>query len=211
MAFRDPKEKENLWWDFEKTETTSIYTRGRIALERLGYNILSITGDGFGGLRTSFPGILFQMCHVHMERIVTEGTTKHPQLEAGQVLRALIRSLHETDRVTFTTRLRHFMDRYGDFLNEKTFSVNTGESFFTHEPLRKSALSLVRFLPFLFTFEQDRHIPRTTNSLEGHFSHIRDIVEVHRGLGRTHKEKVLSSIFLASTIAPTDEKLDEIL
>lgn len=146
-----------------------------------------------------------------MERIVTEGTTRRPQLEAGQVLRALVRSLHETDRATFTARLRHFMDRYGDFLNEKTFSMNTGESFFTHEPLRKAALSLVRFLPFLFTFEHYRDIPKTTNSLEGHFSHIRDIVEVHRGLGRAHKAKVSNSIFLASTIAPTDRKLDEIL
>ena len=62
------------------------------------------------------------MCHVHMERIVTEGTTRRPQLEAGQVLRALVRSLHETDRVTFTVRLRNFMERYGDFLNEKTTS-----------------------------------------------------------------------------------------
>jgi hypothetical protein len=211
VAFRDPKEKENLWWDFGKTETTSIYTKGRTRLEELGYDIRSLTGDGFSGLRAAFWGIPFQMCQVHMERIVTTGTTKHPQLEAGSVLLALIHTLHETDRLTFTTRVKHYMERYGDFLNEKTTSQTSGETFFTHEPLRKAALSLVRLLPYLFTFEQDRNIPKTTNSLEGHFGHIRDIVEVHRGLRRAHKEKVLSSIFLASTIAPSDEKLDEIL
>lgn len=211
VVFRDPKEKENLWWNFGKTETTSIYSKGRVALEELGYQIRSLTGDGFSGLRAAFFGIPFQMCQVHMERIVTAGTTKHPQLEAGRVLLALIHTLHETDRLTFTVRVRHYMDRYGNFLNERTTSLISGETFFTHEPLRKAALSLVRFLPYLFTFEQDSNIPKTTNSLEGHFSHIRDIVEVHRGLRKSHKEKVLSSIFLASTIAPTDEKLDEIL
>lgn len=211
MAFRDPKEKENLWWDFGQTETTSIYIKGRNTLEELGYQIRSLTGDGFGGLRAAFFGIPFQMCHVHMERIVTTGTTKHPQLEAGRVLLALIHTIHDTDGHTFAVRVKQFMGRYSDFLNERTTSLTSGETFFTHEPLRKAALSLVRFLPYLFTYEQDHNIPKTTNSLEGHFSHIRDIVEVHRGLQRSHKEKVLSSIFLASTIAPTDEKLDEIL
>jgi len=69
----------------------------------------------------------------------------------------------------------------------------------------------MRFLPYLFTFEQDKNIPKTSNCLEGHFSHIRDIVGVHRGLSRSHLEKVLNSIFLASTIAPTTEKLENIL
>lgn len=89
VAFRDLKRKENLWWDFEKTETTSIYLKGRDYLEKLGYKILSVTGDGFGGLRQAFSGVPYQMCHVHMERIVVNGTTRNPQLEAAQALLAL--------------------------------------------------------------------------------------------------------------------------
>ena len=81
----------------------------------------------------------------------------------------------------------------------------------THEPLHKASLSLIRFLPYLFTFETHKDISRTTNSLEGHFSHIRDVVGVHRGLTRAQMEKVLHSIFLASSIAPTKKKLKHVL
>lgn len=180
-------------------------------LEKLGYTILSVTGDGFGGLKAAFSGLSLQMCHVHMERIVIKGTTRKPILEAGQVLLALIKTLHYTDRNTFKSYFRKYVEKYQSFLNEKTINPETGKTDFTHEPLRKAVLSVMNFLPYLFTFEKDINIPRTTNSLEGHFSHIRDIIGVHRGLSPTHLKKVLNSIFLASTIAPTKEKLKNIL
>ena len=53
-------------------------------------------------------------------------------------------------------------------------------------------------------------MPRTTNSLEGHFSHVRDIVDIHRSLTRKRAEKVLDAIMLCSTIAPTEEQLKDI-
>ena len=211
VCFRDPKLKENLWWSFGKTETTGIYLQGRAYLENLGYTILSVTGDGFGGLRTAFSDIPFQMCHVHMERLVVKGTTRKPILEAGIALLALIKTLHYSDENTFKNYFKQYVSKYQSFLNEKTINLETGRSEFTHKPLHDAVLSLMRFLPYLFTFKKDKNIPRTTNTLEGHFSHIRDIVGVHRGLSRSHLEKVLSSIFLASTIAPTEKKLEDIL
>lgn len=212
VCFRDPKRKENLWWTFCHTETTSVYREGRRYLESLGYTIMSVTGDGFGALRQAFSGVPFQMCHVHMERIVINGTTRKPLLEAGQALLALTKSLHRhMTGEQFTYYLKKYLEKYGPFLNEKTVNSETGESFFTHDPLRKAFLSLERFLPYLFTFETHKDISRTTNSLEGHFSHIRDVVGVHRGLTRPQMERVLHSIFLASTIAPTKKKLKYIL
>lgn len=211
VAFRDLARKEDLWWSFEKTETTGVYRRGRDFLEEVGYDIAGVTGDGFAGLREGFSGIPFQMCHVHMERIIIEGTTLKPELEAGQALLALAGLLHTTDSVTFKTYVHKYFEKYRAFLNQKSENPTTGERFLTHEPLHKAAFSLARFLPYLFTFEQERGMPKTTNSLEGHFSHIRDIVEIHCGLSREHKEKVLHSIFLAGSIAPKKKKLDEIL
>ena len=211
VCFRDPIAKENLWWSFGKTETTSIYLQGRVYLENLGYKILSVTGDGFGGLKTAFSDIPLQMCHVHMERLVVKGTTRKPILEAGQALLALIKTLHYSDGNTFKNYFKKYVEKYQSFLNEKTTNLETGKTDFTHEPLRKAVLSVMYFLPYLFTFEKNKNIPRTTNTIEGHFSHIRDIVGVHRGLSRSHLEKVLNSIFLASTIAPTKKKLEDIL
>jgi hypothetical protein len=212
VCFRDPKQKENLWWTFCHTETTSVYVEGRRYLEKIGYTIMSVTGDGFGGLRQAFSDIPFQMCHVHMERIVVLGTTRKPQLEAGQALLALVRSLHQNiSEETFKLYVRKYFEKYQSFLNEKTINPETGVPSLTHEPLHRAALSLVRFLPYLFTFKKHTDISRTTNSLEGHFSHIRDIVGVHRGLTRPQMERVLHSIFLASTIAPTKKKLEWVL
>jgi len=212
IVFRDPKRRENLWWKFCPTETTSAYLEGRRDLEKLGYTIMSVTGDGFGGLRQAFSDRPVQMCHVHMERIVVNGTTRKPLLEAGQALLALTRSLHQNiSGELFKFYLKKYLEKYGTFLNEKSINPETGESFLTHEPLHKAALSLVRFLPHLFVFERHKNISRTTNSLEGHFSHIRNIVCVHRGLSRPQMEKVLHSIFLASTIAPTSKKLKHVL
>ena len=211
IVFRDPKRKEDLWWSFENIETGYVYRRGRYELERLGYNITSVTGDGFGALNQAFQGIPRQMCHVHMERIVVRGTTKKPVLAAGQVLLSLIKTLHQTDQKTFQRRLLHYTLKYGRFLDQITINSITGKKEYTHRELRRSFYSLVRFFPFLFTYEKNKDIPKTSNSLEGRFSHIKDILKIHRGLSRPLKEKVLTLILLASTIAPTNEKLDEIL
>lgn len=211
VVFRDPKRKENLWWAFTKTETTGVYLQGRASLESLGYQILSVTGDGFGGLRTVFSNILLQMCHVHMERIVIKGTTRKPILEAGIALLSLIKTIHYSDENIFKNYFKKYVEKYQSFLNERTVNPLTGDKSLTHEPLHHAVLSVMRFLPYLFNFKQNKDIPRTTNSLEGHFSHVRDIVGIHRGLKRSHLEKVLNSIFLASTIAPTKKKLEYIL
>lgn len=211
VVLRDPKRKENLWWDFVHTETTGVYLRGKQSLEEKGYTIRSVTGDGFAGIRHAFAGIPFQMCHVHMERLVIRGTTRKPQLEAGKVLFALIRTIHYTDEATFRRYFEKYIEKYREFLNEKTINEFTGGTFFTHEPLRAAVLSLARFLPYLFTFAAHKDISKTSNSLEGHFAHIRDVVEVHRGLPRKQKERILHSILLASTVAPTAGKLRHVL
>ena len=211
VCFRDLKRKENLWWGFFDTETTSAYLEGKTYLENLGYKILSVTGDGFGGLRQAFFDIPYQMCHVHMKRIVVSGTTLNPELEAGQALLALTKTLYYTDGETFKNYLKKYIEKYQVFLNQKSVNPLTGKTSLTHEPLYRAFMSLWRFLPYLFTFEKNKDIPKTTNSLEGHFSHVRDIVGVHRGLSRPQMEKVLCSIFLASTIAPTKKKLKHII
>lgn len=208
---RDPDVHEDLWWAVVHTETTSIYLQMREDLERLGYTILSVTGDGFGGIPIAFRGIPYQMCQVHMERIVTAGTTKKPKTEAGRVLLALIRTLHHTNSHVFTRRLTMFTQRYQGLLNEKTFHPESGEWSWTHEELRRATRALHHWRVLLFTYEHHQNIPKTTNSLEGHFRHLKKMAAVHCGLRRHHKTQLLHTILLAGTTAPTEENLQEIL
>jgi len=73
VVARDPKQKEDLVWSFTNTETTYAYALLREQLKHLGYTILSVTADGFLGIKSAFYGIPYQMCHVHMERLVIRG------------------------------------------------------------------------------------------------------------------------------------------
>lgn len=212
VVARDPYGKENLLWSFEETETTSAYVWLRDGLEALGYTILSVTGDGFAGIKSAFYDIPFQMCHVHMERLVIQGTTRNPQTEAGQVLLALVRTLHQkTNSHLFHTRLMEYVERYRDFLNEKTTHPFSGEQSWTHEDLRRAVFCLMRHEKYLFTYEHSQQIPKTTNSLEGHFRHAKKLVHVHHGVLRQNAEHILHSIFLASSSAPNKKRLDETL
>lgn len=205
VVFKDAATSEDLWWQFASTETTSVYHAGRMALEQLGYQILSVTGDGFSGIRAAFYGIPYQMCQVHMERLVIQGTTHKPKLEAGIVLLALVRTIHNSNQQIFMHRLYQYMDKYRTFLNHKSVTPITGETFWTHEQLRRAVMSLERLAPYCFTFERNTNIPKTTNALEGHFGHLNEIVSIHRGLSRKQKEKVIHTILLASTIAPKEQ------
>lgn len=211
VVARDHETGEDLVWRFASTESTSVYSALREELEILGYTIQSVTGDGFSGIRSAFLGIPYQMCHVHMERLVTRGTTKNPQTEAGQVLLALVRTLHDTTKKTFTKRLQLYFAIYGTLLDEMTTNPITGERYRTHKRLRSAAMSLIRFTSFLFTYSANTHIAKTTNSLEGHFSHINEVLAIHRGLSKQQKKKVIHSLLLASTIAPSKDVLAEII
>lgn len=211
VAFRDPQGKENLYWQVEKNETKSAYSKGRIYLESLGYKILSVTGDGFIGIKQAFEGISYQMCQVHMKRLIISKITRNPQTKAGQVLLALIKTLHKTNKKTFEKRFKQYTFMYFSFISEKTTNPFTGETYWTHRKLREAYFSLYRHLPYLFIFEKDNRIWKNTNSIEGHFSHLKDKLRVHRGLSKNLKVKIIFIILLASSSAPTEEKIKEIL
>ena len=101
IVFRSQKEQENLYFSVEERETKFNYIKGKHSLEKLGYELLSVTGDGFRGIKQAFPNIPYQMCHVHMERIVIRHITRNPQTEAEQVLLAITKTLHNTNKELF--------------------------------------------------------------------------------------------------------------
>lgn len=201
IVFRDPKLKENLWWKFCDVEKQSYYMEGRLYLERLGYTIKSVTGDGLSLIRATFSGILFQMCHIHMERIIVRGTTQNPLTEAGVVLLSLVKTLKYTKKDKFRERLQEYTKRYLNFLNEKAVSELTGKSWYVHEDLRRSYVSLCNLFPHLFTFKADTNISRTTNSLEGHFSMIKVKVATHHGLSLKRKQRIIERMLLNSSVS----------
>jgi hypothetical protein len=207
VLFRDADRKENLWWKYVETETASHYLEGKLFLESLGYTILSVTCDGFSGNIPVFKDIPLQMCHFHMKQIVIRAVTFNPKTEAGAVILSIIKTLTYTKKGVFTDRLRKFHVMYASFMNEKTVHPD-GSWSYTHEGVRKAYFSIVRWHDHLFVYHSDRAIPNTTNTCDGHFSHVKDIVRIHRGMHKALKQKVLDAIFLVSTIAPKQKRSD---
>ena len=195
IVFRDYLKKDNVWWTFDKTETELSYRKGKVYLESLGYIIKGIVSDGLPLIRRVFKGIQFQMCLVHMERIIIRGTTRKPKLEASQVLYAIARSLHITNSKVFNDRMNRYTLRYFHFLNEKTTSEVTGEWWYTHERLREAFISLQNLSEYLFTYEKDSNLSKNTNSIEGTFTHVKNKLAAHNGLSVKRKEK-LRQVFL---------------
>lgn len=205
ILFRDSDRKENLWWKYVSHETALDYLEGKEFLERLGYRILSVTSDGFLGLPRVFEHIPFQMCQFHMKQIVVRNVTLKPKTEAGQVLLALAKTLTKTTQEEFDRRLQTFHIKYADFLSERTIHPDGSKSW-THEGSRSAYMSLVHSREYLFTYQKNPGMPNTTNTCDGHFSHVKDVLRIHRGLCKSFKQKVISAIFLESTIAPKNKQ-----
>ena len=196
MVFRDVLRKENILWKFIEYETIAHYQEGIRELKDKGFEILGITTDGKRGIFKAFGGIPMQMCHFHQKQIVRRYISNKPKLEAGIELKQIVTRLAITDKESFEGWLNEWFEKWREFLNEKTEDPLTGRKTFTHRRLRSAYSSLKSHIPYLFTYLKYRRlgIPNTTNSLDGFFSHLKNRVNIHRGLRVDRKRKLIQDL-----------------
>lgn len=134
------------------------------------------------------------MCHFHQLKIITKYLTKRPVLEANIELRSLAMKLSMTDKESFAGWLKDWHLKWEPFLKEKSKSPETGKLYFTHKRTRSAYFSLKRNLDYLFTFYDypELNIPNTNNSIEGYFSYLKKKVNIHNGLTRERKIKLIT-------------------
>ncbi|PIX94538.1 MAG: hypothetical protein COZ25_05035 [Ignavibacteria bacterium CG_4_10_14_3_um_filter_37_18] len=192
MVWRSPELKKNLHAKVIVSETIEEYQSGLKHLLDQGWIIKAIISDG-RGLGHDFFGIPVQMCHFHQIKIITKYLTKNPILTPNVELRRLALKLSKTDKESFTGWLYLWYKKHQDFLKEKTFNPETGRNYFTHRRTRSAYFSLKRNLDYLFTFydHPELNIPNTNNSMEGTFSYIKKKVNIHNGLRRDRKIKLI--------------------
>jgi len=173
-----------------------VYRQGRNELERQGYIIRAIVLDGKPGVRQIFSDIPVQMCHFHQKQIITRYVTNNPKLEAGIELKKLLKTLCETNEIVFTNTLNIWYTKWSSFLKERTIDQVTGRWHYTHKKLRSAYRSLRLNLPYLFTYQKypELKIPNTTNSLDGCFAYLKELVRVHRGSKRSFRDKIIMEI-----------------
>jgi hypothetical protein len=178
LVIRAPHLKKNLYVQEVQSESINTYRQGRRALESMGYTINAIVLDGRPGVRQLFADIPAQMCHFHQKQIITRYLTNNPKLEAGIELKKINTTLCETNESDFTSVLDVWYDRWSSFLKERTVDPATGRWHYTHKRLRSAYRSLKLNLPFLFTYQKypELNIPNTTNSLDGCFAYLNELV-----------------------------------
>ncbi len=196
FVVRDPEAKENVYSALIQFEGTSCYQEAKESLERKGFVIRAIVGDGKIAISWLFKGLPVQMCHFHQKQIVIRCITLHPELPAGVELLDIINTLTQSTEVGFTALFMDWCKKWEEFLKEKSLNIKTGRLTYTHRKLRSARDSIKRHLPYLFTFERypALHIPNTTNSLDGSFTKIKNSIAVHAGLSRKLKIKMVRTL-----------------
>lgn len=164
---RAPCLKKNLAWQTSAKENASIYRELRWQLWTQGFELQAAVIDGRPGLLEVFWDVPVQMCHFHQIQIMTRYLTTRPNLPAGQALRQIALSLPKSNRERLQAMLATWHARWGNFLKEKSYNLETKRWFYTHRRLRSAYRSITRNLPILYTYQKypELHIPNTTNSL----------------------------------------------
>jgi hypothetical protein len=195
MLFKDALTKENLLKYYVRNETNFLYKKGVEELVSKGYRVLAIVSDGRKGLAQSFGSIPVQMCQFHQVAIIRRYITKKPKLPASIELKELVSMLKMTDKESFEGALNEWFVKWEDFLNERTTSIETGRSYYTHKRLRSAYRSLNSNLPWLFTWYDyiELNIPNTTNAIDGHFADLKNKLRNHNGLSMERKMKFIDA------------------
>lgn len=198
IVFRSQDLKRNLYWMEIATETAQAYREGREFIEYFGYTIDAVVIDGKRGVKGVFADVPVQLCQFHQIKTVNFYLTRRPKLPAGRELRSIALALTKTDELAFTVALHDWHERWKEFLKERTTNPETGRWFYTHRRIRSAYRSLKTNLPYLFTCQKypDLHIPNTTNSLDGTFSHLKDLLQFHRGLKNSRRYKIINEVLI---------------
>ena len=196
LVVRDPHRRMNMYCVEITTETIAEYQYARNTLEAQGFTLRAVVADGKPGIKGVFHDLPIQMCHFHQKAIITKHLTRRPKLQAGKELRELIKHLCNSEEQWFTPALSEWHIKWQDFLRERTVDLETGHWHYTHKRLRSAYRSLKTNLPYLFTYKRypELDIPNTTNSLDGLFAHLKELLRIHRGLKADLKYKIVFAI-----------------
>lgn len=188
MVFRSHELKKNLLRKEVKWETIQGYKDGIKWLQHQWRNIKAIVCDGKRWLLW-WLDIPVQMCIFHQKQIMRRYITKTPKLEANKELKEIAWLIWDIRKSTIKEWLDDRYRRYKIFLEEKNNSKK-----YVHTRTRKAYRSLKSNLQYLYTFSDYKwiiDIPKTTNSIESVFSHMKQKVWLHRWLKKHRKLRLI--------------------
>lgn len=196
LVVRCPRLKKNVHFHEVFSETPEEYFKARQTLETQGYIIEAAVIDGKRGVARVFSDVPVQMCQFHQISIVKRYLTSRPKLEAGKELRAITLALPALAEKVFTKLLNLWFEKWSEFLKERTYSEDKKHWRYTHRRIRPAFRSLKTNLTYLFTYQKypELQIPNTTNTIDGYFSKLKQLLNVHRGLTIKRRYRLIQEI-----------------
>jgi hypothetical protein len=196
LVVRCPRLKRNIHYHEIATETPLEYLQARRAVEARGFALEAAVIDGKRGIKAVFADVPVQMCQFHQIQIVKRYLTSRPKLDAGKELRAITLALPASTEKSFTELLEEWHNRWKDFLKERTYREDGKHWQYTHRRIRSAYRSLKSNLLNLFTYQRypEIKIPNTTNSLDGYFNRLKSLLNIHRGLNKQRRYKLIQEI-----------------
>ncbi len=196
LVARAPALRANLGWAWIQSETKESYAGLRGFIEKKGFTLAAVVLDGRTGIPRVFEDMPVQICQFHQLQTVRRKLTLNPETEAGRELLSIGFSIAKSDEQTFTRAVAEWHERYKNFIDEKTCILGTRRWRYTHRRVRSAHLSLKRNLPFLFTYQKypELEIPNTTNSLDGYWSRLKNLLSAHRGKSPERMRKIATEI-----------------
>jgi hypothetical protein len=168
-------------------------------LLQLGVQIESITCDGHKALLKAInkvcKSVTVQRCLVHIQRMCRIWLTMHPKSIPGIELRRIVSRLHLIENIEqrdyWIVDMVKWHERHQDFINEKSVNWSTQRYWYKHKHVRRSFTVIKKALPNMFHYLDNARIPKSTNSIESFFGHLKGHLNIHRGLSREHRKNFI--------------------
>ena len=192
-----------IYWNFVLRETFFNYLYDLVQIKKLGYIIIGFTSDWHGSIVSAVKlifkdNIPHQRCLVHIQRLCESLLTKNPKTEAGINLLALVKDINQIrsyyEAKLWLNRLSFWERDYGYLTTERTHGFKEDGSrawWYTHKNLRRSFRTLKNTTDHLFLYLNYKELEKDTNGLESEFSHLKQKINMHRGLKRERKIKAI--------------------
>lgn len=184
--------KKNIYWREIDSEKIAYIEEDLLHLTSLGWQFSSFTIDGRKGviqlLKRLFPAIPIQMCIFHQKKIITRYITLKPKTECGKEIKELMNKFNKIDEEKLTIYINNIKEKYHDFLLERNENKR-----FKHTNLRSAIRSLNVNKNYLFSYKKypELEIPNTTNSCDGSFAHWKQKAQIHRGMDKDRRKKLI--------------------
>ena len=161
-----------------------------IPIVRTGFLPKSATVDGNSSviklLKQLFPDIIIQRCLVHIQRQGMMWCRRFPKRTDAKHLRKIFQQVTyirtKTDKETFLSTVGCWENKYGYLIEKRP---EQGKVF---SDIKRARSLLLKALPNMFHYLENRQIPFSTNGLEGYFSRLKADYRHHRGLSPNRRK-----------------------